>query len=329
MIWTDLGARARGLSSSLIAPAALAAVDRAVDRPTLVTALIAGGYAPVAVDDGRPEAVERAARDRTEHDLDALSRWSGDRADALAVVLEDEDRLSLRALLRGLVAGAPADRRLAGCVPTPRLPAALLDTLSRAASGTELVTALARRGLGEADVLRSIVGRAPIDLAAAERALAGRLAARAQRHQRAGGRALACFVTALVDSVNAEAALLLAGRGAGVDAAACFLPGGVRLSAERFAAATGATTAEARAILQRCFRGTPIAGAIERLHLHPGAVDDAALDWQLDTQRRLRRLEPHGPAPVLALLLARRVELRRVRHALWRLLLAPSPGGTP
>ncbi len=326
MIWTDLGTRARGLSTSLLPPPSLAAVDRAADRSELIAALVGGGYAPADVDDGRPDAVESAARQRTGRDLATLARWAGERADALSVVLEDEDRHSLRALLRGLAAGAPAGRRLAGCVPTPRLPLPVLEPLARAASTGELVAILARRGLDEAALLAPLAARAPLDLAAAERLLAARLTARARQHQAAGGRALAAFVSQLIDSSNAAAALLLSERGDEVDAGDCFLPGGDRVPPETFGAAATARPEQAREILGHCLRGTPLAEAIGRLAAHPGALDAAALDWQMRTQRRLCWLEPHGPAPVLSLVLARRAELRRVRRALWRLVLAP-PGG--
>ncbi|HUJ61908.1 MAG TPA: hypothetical protein VLX92_25560, partial [Kofleriaceae bacterium] len=82
------------------------------------------------------------------------------------------------------------------------------------------------------------------------------------------------------------------------------------------AAAAAGRAAPAR--LARALAGTPLAGAIARSR---AALDDAVLAWQLQTQARLRRLEPLGLAPAIHAVLRRRDEARRLRGAGWRVAM--------
>jgi vacuolar-type H+-ATPase subunit C/Vma6 len=275
--WVDVAARARGLGTHALAAEEAAAVRRAGEE------------------------------------LAILVRWADDRAGALAVFVDDEDRRSLRALLRGLAAAVPADRRLAAATPTPGLSAPALRELAEAASPAGFAQALARRRHPFAAALAAPLARTPLDLVEVELALARRFAERARRAR--GGRGLAIHVAQVIDVDHLEAALLLAERGRELDAARAFSPGGARLGRDAFLAAARAEPVLAR----RALAGTPLAAAVHAPA--PDAIEEAALAWHLATQRRLARIEPEGLAPVLALLLRRRQEIRAIRRAAWQLAL--------
>lgn len=240
-------------------------------------------------------------------ELAILARWADDRAGALAVIFDDEDRATLRALVRGLAAGAPIDDRVAAAAPTPSLPASILRTLARAPTTAVLAEELARHEHWAAPALASADG----DLFAFEQRVAHAFAARARRGA-AGELAIATHVRQVIDVENAGAAWLLAARGRSLDPGACFVAGGARISRDVFTAASRGATTE----LTRALAGTPLASALER-----GALEDAALAWHLDTQTRLRRLEPTGLAPVLELVLSRRRDRRAQRRGHWRAIL--------
>lgn len=87
------------------------------------------------------DAAEALARGRIAADFAMLARWAT--ADELAALELDEDRRSLRAIVRGIAAGAPAERRRQATVPTSRLPERALDRLVSVASLAELSRELA------------------------------------------------------------------------------------------------------------------------------------------------------------------------------------------
>ena len=79
------------------------------------------------------EAFALAVRRKAAARMRLLARWAGGRDAVLAVVFEEEDRRSLRALLRGAVQGARAEERLEDLIPTPLLPERALAELARQA----------------------------------------------------------------------------------------------------------------------------------------------------------------------------------------------------
>lgn len=314
MTWVDVAARARGLSTRLAPEEWLAAIDRAPDAAALRAAVAAAGY---DVEAGVEAALARRATD----ELGILVRWADDRARALSVIVDDEDRQSLRALLRGLVAGLPVERRLATASPTPRLTATALRDLAEQPSAAAFGAALARLRHPFAGALAPVLAREPVNLLAIELALARAFATRARRAR--GDRALALHVAETIDGDNAASALLLAARGRDLDAAACFEPGGHRLGRATYLAAARTDVVGARVTLAAAFRGTPLDKAVRSSD--PAALEPALLEWQLATQERLRRVDPTGLAAVLWFVLRRRREVRRIRRAAWRLALGGPP----
>jgi hypothetical protein len=334
MIATTLAARARGLTTRLCGDDALGEIDRAPDAAALTAALIRAGYlAPGPAAIAAPAVIERAALARSRTDLATLVRWAGPAAAALALLGLDEDRRTLRGVVRGLAAGAPRDRRLDSAVATATLPRAVIEAIVALPSLGEIAAFLARRDHPFAAALvigpaprRGAPGAAPvgaaIDLLAIELALAHAFAACARAASGRCAGALATHVGQILDAENAAAALLLAARGDGLAPARAFLAGGARLDRATFLAAATAPPDDAPAALAAAFARTPLAEALAAARTQPAALDDAALAWQIATQARLRIAEPHGLAPVLYLVLRRRAEARRVRRAAWRVALA-------
>lgn len=313
-----LAARARGLSTHLLDDGQLDGVARAGDRPALIAALTRAGFAPLALAGGDPIAVERAIRDRDRDERALLERWADDPR-TLALLTADDDRRTLRAAARGAVAGAPGPARIAAAMPTPTLPEPALAALAAATTPAELADVVERCGHPAAATLAPLLRATPVDLLAIELAL-GRWFA-----ERAAGQtdhALAVHAGQLVDVINAGGALMVAARGRELDPAAHFLPGGVRIDAAGFAAVATAPLTAAPARLAAFFVGTPLAGALAPAAVvHPEAIERAALAWHLATQAALRRTEPLGLAPLVWLLLRRRLESGRLRRAAWRLAM--------
>lgn len=310
-----LAARARGLESRLASEALLAEIDRATDVRSLAAALGRAGLA----EDAAWTAVEHAVRQRTAAQLAILARWTRDQRDALAAIELDEDRRSLRALVRGLAAGIPAERRRLATTPTSRLPERVLAQLAAATSLAELHAQLARIDHPLAPAL--VPGDAvALDVLALEVALTAAFAAFAR--PRAKDRAVREYIAQVVDVENVTSALLVAARGTSLAGAPLFVAGGRRLDAATFERAARGPLDDARELLASAFTGTPLPRAL--LALAPPALEEAALAWQLSTQRRLRRTDPHGLAAALHVVLRARAEARRLRHAAWRLALGGS-----
>lgn len=322
--WEDLDARARGLATHLLGPAALAALAAAPDLPTLAAALRRLGY---AVPEGAASAaaLEVAVRRMAGARLGVLARWAGRRTALLAVVFEDEDRRSLRALVRGALAQAPAEARLAGLVPTPALPERALQELARQASPGAVAALLTAWRHPYGPALRGPAAAAQPDPWALELALDRTFATRAVRAARRS-RALLEYVRETIDLENAYTALALAGEERELSPRDTFLPGGARLDRAAFAAAAAAgTPAAAGRRLARALAGAPFAPAFDAHATDPVRLEDAVLRLRLRALERAMRTAPLGPAPVLAYALRLRAETVALRRIIWGVALGAPP----
>lgn len=304
---TAVAARARGLATTVASADVLASIDRARDAGELAAALtradlrVAG---PLSAD-----VVDRAASDRIAHDLAVLARWS----DAIEPLELDEDRRTLRTLVRGLASGAPTASRLAAAIPTAHLPARELAALAALPTIEQLAPALARLHHPLAPALAR--ARSPVDPMELELRLMRRFAELVQSPDPA----LRQYLAQLIDAENAGAALSLAARGAGIDVERAFVPGGSRIDLDLFAAASTDSMSASRARLAAALAGTPLAAAL--FQPAPAALEDAALAWQLQTQARRRVTDPLGLAPAIHAVLLRRNEARHLRGAAWRVAM--------
>ena len=318
--WEDLDARARGLATHLLGRAELQTLAQAPDRAALTDALRGHGY---PLDEGAPTAaaLELALRRVAAVRLRVLARWSGVRAEALAVVFEDEDRRSLRALLRGAVQGVNADARLAGLIPTPTLPERVLRELAQRDKPAGIAALLTAWGNPYGSALLPAASAAQPDLFRLELIVGRTFAARALR---AAGRTgpLAAHVRETIDVENAFSALGLAVEGKDVTPKDAFLPGGQRVTIAAFeVAAAAADFEQAIRRLAEAFAGTALARAFEGRAGDPASLEAAVLRARVRAQMQAMRLEPLGPAPLLAYALRLRAEMEDLRRIIWGVAL--------
>ncbi len=326
--WEDLNSRARGLSGRLLTRGQLRSLAESSDLPALAEALSTLGYLPSDLAGTvSPEALDLASRRLAGARLETLARWARGRAAPLAVVFEDEDRRSLRALLRGAVQGASAELRTAGLIPTPRLPERVLEELARLGSPGAIAALLVSWGdpYGSA-VLREARSPQP-DLFRLETAVNRTYASRALAAAKRGGRRLVAYVQDSIDLENAAAVLGLVGQGSDVPSGECFLVGGVRLDRKAFEAATALDDLEAvLKRLVRVFAHTPYAAVFESRAGDPEAMEQAWLETRIEALFRDARREPLGPAPLLLYGLRLRREVTVLRRVIWGVALG-APGG--
>lgn len=330
--WEDLVARVRGLTTRLLGRERLTQLARSRDLLSLAAALEEVGGGAWAREQRAPtaEELELMVRRRAAVHLRIVAMWSGDRITMLDPLYLDEDRRSVRAMLRGATSGAPPGTRIAGLVPTPALPERALEELASQRSIAAVCSLLAVWGhpFGAALLAPS---RAPkpdlfrlellVNKVYAERATA---AARAMSRRDGARRDMLAFVRQVIDRENAWTAVQLAGQQTGAPADELFLPGGNRLTRESYLQAASADTrVRALTILAKAFTGTPYARVFYR---SPDGLEDAALAADLRHTTDAARRSPLGIAPVIAFFTRLRAEVRDLRFIIWRLAAQAPPG---
>ncbi len=325
--WEDVNARARGLITHLLSTAQLAQLEMATSIEALAADLRVAGVdvgAEVDTAAGLEHEVRRWAAGR----LRVLMRWFGARADILAVLLEDEERRSLRALLRGCAQRAPAAERLAGLLPTPALPESALEELAQQSTIPAVVNLLAAWRHPYADALRGEGFSPQPDLMALELSLARAFASRALTQARRAGRGpLLAHAMLVIDLENAQAAMALAGDDTS-EPPRFFLPGGRRLLADRFQAAARAGTLMAAAeAVAPAFEGTPFAAVIRAAPLDPGRLEGNLLRAEIRFLDEARRRDPLGAATLLHFMLLLRYQLVELRRIIWSAALSATGAG--
>ena len=331
MNWPAVVARARGLRSRLVRRDELEALASVGDLSALARALTERGLLPETP--AEPVLLELAVRRRAGRWLAVLARWGAALParwrDVLAPVVEDEDRRSIRALIRGAAAAAPPEERIAGLLPSPSLPERALRELAGQPSVGGVVALLVAWGHPAGGALSEEARRPQPDLLRLDAALARWWAERARGIVARRllpvplRRELAGWVRHRIDVENVLAALVLAGRQSSEPADPHFLPGGRRLDRRQFAAAAASSdpTAAALTLSAGAFHGTPLGAILEQAASRSVAIDDALLRADLRTCARRARVNPLGFAPVLGALLALRAEARDLRRLIWGVAL--------
>jgi vacuolar-type H+-ATPase subunit C/Vma6 len=318
--WEDLNARARGLGTHLLGARAVQGLAQAADVPALGDALRRHGY-PLEEGAAAPELLELALRRMAAHRLRVLARWCGPRVAVLTVLFEDEDRRSLRAILRGAAQHAPADARLAGLIPTPALPERALRELANQPTPAAVVALLTAWRYPYGTALRPAVSPAQPDLFTLELLVNRTFAARATRAARGTG-LLATYTRETIDIENACTAVVLAEQGRDVAPRETFLPGGRALSLAAFlkAGAMG-TAALAGREIATALGGTPVGAVFANLNGDLTGLEEAILRARIHSLARAARRSPLGPAPLLAYALRLRAEVRDVQRIIWGVAL--------
>lgn len=327
--WEALIARCRGLASHLVSRDATLEMARATTMPALAAHLERAGM-PVASDElDQPRSLERAVRASVGRELARLARWLDDAMppECAAPLLDDEEVRSLRALLRGAAAGAPAEARLAGLVPTPTLPSRVLELLAREPRVAGVVATLRVLAHPYGAELGAVIDPvAEPDLARLEQALLARYAARVSAAAAHGDAALARWCADSIDDANLISALALARERAEGRWADAHLAGGRRIdrlgfervvrAGEHAPLVASGLVAAAEPELARLLResGADLPG-----------LDDRLTRLRLGASRRRARLSPIGADTVRGFLLALRLQARSLSGLVWSVAMGAPP----
>jgi len=319
-------ARARGLSTHLLLPAAWDELRAAPDLAGVAERLRTGPDPLVLAGAGAPtpEALEAAIRRRAGARLLALARWCAEVPDVLTVLLGEEDRRDLRLLLHGVVEGAAPADRLRGTLPTPTLPTGALATLAAQTTVPAMAALLAAWRHPDADALATPRAPGPPDLLALDSALTRSWASRATA---AAGRVdaeLRRYVAATIDLENALTAVMLAGS-TGDRPELEPVPGGVRFPLARWKAIAAAGSVAAALLLAReGFAGSPFERAFSGAG---GAALARARAWAaaLGIARARARTAPLSSAPLIAYVLGVRDEVQELQRLVWAVALGAPP----
>lgn len=327
---STLATRARGLATHQLPRAELEALARAPDPFAFGRALARDGRMALPIDVTQGiEGLEAVVRATSAQRLSTLARWAQGSV-VLDVIFGDLDRLSLRALARGALQGAKVEARLAGLVPTPRLPVRALAELARAPTPAALAAQLAVRRHPDAPALVVCTARAlpsPIEI---EVALLRGWASRAVVAARDGDEALRAYVGLRVDACNAALALSLSRHvveGAPeLEPSRGFVDGGRELARGVFVkAATAASRSDAWAALTRGARRTELAGLLRDARGDPARIDRAFLARALRRAHREATLRPLGSGGVLLFLLREIAQCHDLRRLAWGATLGAPP----
>jgi len=324
--WGDLNARARGLATHLATRPTLEQLAESPSLAALARDCVATGVLPAEPEQPAPFAFELAFRRVAALQLKTLIRWMGPRTEALRFLLEDEDRRSLRALLRGAAAGVAAETRLAGLIPTPSLPERLLTELARQSRCRDAVALLVAWRHPYGPPLLPAVAGDPPDLFKMECELNRTFALRATRGARRGGRALRAFVEESIDLENLYGALVIATSELELAPDPAFLPGGRRVRLEDFLAAARTRNAiRAADLLAARFGDSELSGLVRRHATAPRALEESLLRHRVQRMREEARRDPLGPAPLLWYLLRLRAQAVSFGLLLWGAALGVPP----
>jgi vacuolar-type H+-ATPase subunit C/Vma6 len=314
-----LDARACGLRAKLFGRAELEAMAGAPSAAALARELEQAGRLLEPIE--RPATVasiESAVRHTAARHLGVLSRWAGP-GSALDLFYADQDRRSLRALLRGALQGAPSDDRLAGLLPTPRLPERALTLLARQPTPSRVAAQLVLLHHPDAPRLSALTARAQPVLLDLERALVRGFAERSLAAARAADRNLREVVRTRIDVCNIQMALAFVGGPRDVEAGTLFTDGGLALARTGFVEASLApSVAEATLRLERALAaGKALQRVVRAAGGDPSRLELLALRQALVEQRRVARLDPLGSAPLVLFLLRLQAQTADLRRLAW------------
>lgn len=314
--WVDLVARARGLATRLLAKDELRSIAGSQDLAGCSMALASAGVLPAPLERASAAELEAGVRRHAGETLTLLARWAGIRLGLLAPLLDDEDRRSIRSMVRGALAGAPPTARLAGLIPTPYLPERALQELARRGDVQEVAAQLGAMSHPYASALAEEAARQHPDLLHLETALNRRFAERAHAATAHGDEAMRGHVAALLDVENLWAVRALPPGAGPAEATGCWVDGGRELRAESFGqAALAPTTAARDAILARCATSPWLRAALAD---GPGA-EDAVLRARIVAAHDQARRQPLGTAIIVELVLRLRAQVRVLQRIVWSL----------
>jgi vacuolar-type H+-ATPase subunit C/Vma6 len=317
----DVIARVHGLGTHLLSSMQLHYLAGARDLADLGHRLEAAGLR-TGGGTGSAEALEQSIRRIAGQRLLLLARWCGARTGSLRIVFEDEDRRSVRALLRGLVNGAPPDLRQAGLIPTPELPLRAIEELALQHSPGQFAALLVAWGNAYGSAMLESVAGPQSELLTAELAIARVWGERVREGARHGDLVLREFVAESHDIENMVTAMLLAGSDFDRDLMTGFLPGGDRVNQHLFSKAAAAPDASAAtAILAAGLGDCPLGHRLSEHLDDPTTLESVFLSHQIGWLQQRSRHDPLTSAPVLGYALRVRREVVALQQIIWGLTL--------
>lgn len=320
--WEDLATRARGLATHFLHRAELDALAGAPSLDALAEAFRSHGLLPADAA-ATPDTLERSVRRWAGMRLRILERWAGARNAVLAVIFGDEDRRSVRALVRGALQHAAPEDRLSGLIPTRALPERALMELAAQPGVSAVATLLTAWGHEFGPALLPHATATEPDLLALEYRINAAYASHALRGARAAhSRDLLAYVQETIDLENACAALVLATNEPDTRANDAFVTGGRRLTRAAFLDAVATRQADAAGrLLATAFRPAALAAVFERGGHEPQANESALLRHRIAAQRAAARRDPAGVASVLSFALRLRAEVLDLGRVIWGVML--------
>lgn len=320
-----LAARARGLRTRLLGRAQLEALA-APDLGAFARALSATRAVPAGVPQpARIADVQGAIRRAAVQQLRTLDRWEG-HAGPLHLFYAEQERRSVRALLRGAIEGAPPEARLAAALPTPRLPERALRELATQPSAAKVAARLAVLRYASATLLLPVVAVAQPVLFDVDQVLLRGFAERVRAACRTGDHDLVSWGRGRIDLANAETALALSHGATELDPAACFVEGGKALAKPAFVEASSAGSGtRAATLLARAVKESGLADALRASAGDPVYLESHAFARALSDERRRARVHPLGSAPTLLFLLRLEAQTRDLLRLAWGAALGAPP----
>ena len=321
MPWIDLVARARGLGNELLGRDRLRALAGCADLPTLAQGLREMSY-PVPLEGDRdPILLDRQTRRVAADRLRVLARWADRRVPLLAPLIEDEDRRSLRAIVRGVLGAVPVESRTSSLIPTPALPEAALTELAEQTSVAALATLLTSWGSAYGSALMSEAHRQHPDAFALQTAIDRVFFTHASRAARKVGEPLRRYVRLMIDLENAWTALAAAAGQLERDAQSLFIEGGEGVTRDRYREMTEASApTPALTLLLRDSKDELLTRSLT-MRQQWWSAEDGALTALLMHYRQSVRLHPLAADTVILYLLRVRAEVRDLSRIVWSIML--------
>jgi vacuolar-type H+-ATPase subunit C/Vma6 len=314
-MWDDVNARLRGLATHFPTRPALENLAGFDTLSHVADGLAAYGVVRTGPASADVAGVERTVRRWAARQFEVLIRWSGSRVRRLAIIIEEEDRRSIRTLVRGAEAGIDQRTRLAGLIPTPALGQRQLEELARCRTAGEIAAFLTAwrnpYGAALADAAR---GPRP-DLLAMEMAVTRVFFERSRHAARHCDAHLRDYVRDRIDEANVWSALALQERES-ADANSLFLEGG-RLSRERFLEALAGNT-PARELAAAMGDGTSELGmALRQMGDTRERLEQRLLSLRIRTMERTSLIHPLSSALVILFALRLQAAVADVCRIVW------------
>jgi vacuolar-type H+-ATPase subunit C/Vma6 len=319
--WIDLVARARGLSTDLLGRDRLRELAASPDLPAFAASLRNLDFAVPEECERSPVMLDRQARRMAAGRISVLARWADHRVPLLAPLIEDEDRRSLRAIIRGILGATPVESRTSGLIPTPALPEAALAELAAQPTVAAIATLLTAWGSEYgAAILRESERQHP-DAFALQTALDRVFFTHASRAARKVGEPLRCYVRLMIDLENAWTALAGAAGQLERDAQLLFIEGGESVTREQFTTMINAAApTPALALLLHNTESELLRSSLTTRQPWWNA-EDGALAALLTHYRQTSRLHPLAADTVILCLLRVRAEARDLARLIWGIVL--------